>query len=84
MRFACIIALLLPLAAAPLAAAPPAFKAKAAAKACASDRTRFAASGEVRVFRSPREFQPSDLHHAVERRHDNCPVPAIVRRNVGR
>lgn len=82
---ACILAILLPLG--PAAAAPPVrstVDAPDIRKTCALRTPRLATSGQVRVFRHPGEFQPSDLHHAVYRSVDNCPVPAIVRRNVGR
>lgn len=83
---ACIIALLLPLG--PSAAAPPpggpAVKTQIVPKTCEDRGPHLATSGQVRLFRNPREFQPADLHHAVVRRDDNCVVPAIVRRNVGR
>lgn len=88
MRFTglAVLAVLLPVGAS--VAAPPASKpvlgTQIVRKSCDTRGPRLATSGEVRVFRDPRAFQPADLHHAVDRRVDNCPVPAIVRRNVGR
>lgn len=90
MRFAiaCVFVALLPLG--PSAAAPPRPTAAVqpatpiVPKACVQHGPRLANSGRVQIFRHPSEFPPSDLHHAIDRRVDNCPVPAIVRRNVGR
>lgn len=69
------------------AAAPPSGAQQGrqvANKACVQHQPRLAQSGQVRVVKHPGEFPPADLHHAVVRRLDNCPIPAIVRRNVGR
>lgn len=81
----CILTVLLPLGAS--AAAPPAREpapgTQVVRKTCARV-PQLANSGHARLFRKPGEFQPTDLHHAVDRRVDNCPAPAIVRRNVGR
>lgn len=82
---ACILAILLPAA---LTGASPrrqdvALSTHKIVGKCQAKRPRLADADQVRVFRNPREFPPADLHHAIDRRVDNCPVPAIVRRNVG-
>lgn len=87
LTIACVLVALLPLA--PSAATPPRPSVEVrpatriAPKECVRHGPRVASSGQVRIFRHPSEFPPSDLHHAIHRRVDNCPVPAIVRRNVG-
>ena len=87
MRFsiACMLVALTPIAA---SAAPPSKSPKLEArtivgpKACLR-KFQYAASGQAKFFGHPSQFPPADLHHAVDRRVDNCPVPAIVRKNVG-
>lgn len=86
LTIACMLVALLPLG--PSAAAPPKPSApqlgtQVLRQTCAR-APQLANSGQAQIFRHPRQFPPSDLHHAVDRRVDNCPVPAIVRRNVGR
>ncbi len=81
-----VLASFLPFGASAAAPPPskPALGTQVVPKTCDTREPRLAKSREVRVFRDPRDFQPVDLHYAVDRRVDNCPVPAIVRRNVGR
>ncbi len=81
----CVFAALLPVtaSAAPQRAREPVLGTQVVRKTCARPQ-HFAKTGQVGVYRHPRDHAPVDLHHAVDRRVDNCPVPAIVRRNVGR
>lgn len=88
LTIACVLVVLLPIGPSNAAPPRPSVEVQPATrivpKPCVQHGPRLANSGQVRVFRHPSEFPPSDLHHAIDRRVDNCPVPAIVRRNVGR
>lgn len=84
---ACMLVALLPLgpsvAASPRSASHPTLGTQVVRKTCARV-PQLARSGQIKIFRHPGQFPPADLHHAVDRRVDNCHIAAIVRRNVGR
>lgn len=82
-----LVAGLLPVSAA--VAEPPAQAARvlspysSSARICPPLAPRLARGKEGRLFRQFDRIPPVDLHLAVDRRENGCPVAVIVRHNVG-